>query len=146
MTKPLMRVEGLQAFQRDLLTMGKEVNRAVDRDVRAAAKPIVRRGRKTYRQLHPPSSRSNKKSHLGLRTGVRGARVSVRLGSTGRPYLLGQEFGSSRFPQFPPYRRHPSGRGGVGRFFWPAILAEARSLRRKILTVIDQAVDRHFED
>lgn len=139
MAEPEIKVEGLGKFRSDLAAMGKEYRRGLDRELKAAAQPIVTKAKARYRREHP-GRRGGKGSQRGIRASAGGGKVRAILGGRRYPYLLGQEFGSNKYPQFPAWT------GKKGRFFWPEIREGTSDLVKDIEKVIDDATNRHFKD
>lgn len=140
MAQPVVEVKGLREFRRDLRALGDDYRKGLDRELKEAAKPIVEDARERYRIRHPRRGRS-KGSQRGIRPGVSARGARVLLGSTRYPYLLGQEFGGHRFPQFPPRAPKPPG----GYFFYAAISEGTQDLMEAIGNLVDKANRRHFE-
>jgi len=137
--RPLItEVRGLGKLRSDLRKMGTEYRSALDKNLKAAAAPIVADAKRRYRQEHP-RQRGGKGSQRGIRAAAGGGRVRVVLGGSRYPYLLGQEWGSSRYPQFPKHSRQ-------GHFFWPAIRTGADRVTGDIQKALDDANAKHFED
>jgi len=137
--KPIItEVRGLNALRSDLRKLGTEYRSALDKNLKAAATPIATDAKRRYRQEHP-RRRGGRGSQRGIRAAAGGGRVRVVLGGAKYPYLLGQEWGSSRFPQFPKPTRE-------GHFFWPAIRAGAQRVTGDVQKALDSANAKHFED
>lgn len=132
----------IKRLRRDLRKLGKEHRQAIDRELKAAAKPIADDAKKRYRVIYPPRrgrGRRSKGSQRGIRSGQLRGQPAVFLGGSRYPYLAGQEWGSNNYPQFPPRRPSKSGRGSAGNFWWPAIEDGGDAARKKIIRAIDRA-------
>ena len=137
-------IQGLGQFRRDLRAMGPEFRKGLDNELRKTVKPIADEAKKRYRRIYS-KRRGGKGTQRGIRHSAGGGRVRVIIGSARYPYLLGQEWGSDRFPQFPPatQRKPPHERGY---FFWPSVVAGREDLTKRIEAVVDNAVAGHFSD
>ena len=133
-----LRIQGLRRLRRDLAALDKDFRRGLDRALADAVQPIVRAAKQRYRRLYPRRRRS-RGSQRAIRGLAGGGRVRVLLGSPRYDYLLGQEWGSRRYPQFPA----PTDRG---RFFWPAVVAGRDDAVAQVERAVDGAVTRHFAD
>ena len=132
-----VRVVGLNRLRQGLRAMSPELRRGLDRELKRAANPIVADAKREYRRLHP-RRRGGRGSQRGIRAQTGGGKVRVLLGSSRYPYLQGQEFGSSRYPQFPRPNRD-------GYFFWPAIRKGSDELIAEVGRVVDRSAATHFE-
>lgn len=133
----ITEVRGLRKLRSDLKEMGSEYRSALDKNLKKAAQPIVQDAKKRYRQEHP-RRRGGRGSQRGIRAAAGGGRVRVVLGGGRYPYLLGQEWGSGKYPQFPA-------RSKEGHFFWPAIRAGADRVTGDVQKALDSANAKHFE-
>ena len=138
MADPLIEVKGLRKFRSDLRAMGTEYRKELDRELKKSVKPIADDAKARYRRAHP-KRRGGRGSQRGIRAVAGAGKVRVILGSTRYPYLLGQEFGSFRYRQFPARKK-----GGY--YFWPAIRSGTNDLFKAIEKVVDKASNQHFED
>ena len=142
-TSPILTVKGIPELRRDLRKINRESRKALDKELRKAAKPIADDAKLRYRKLHPRRSgrgRRSKGSQRGIRPTLARGKPAVVLGNARTPYLLGQEWGSSgRYPQFPP-------RASGGHFFWPAVVKGAGRAYKDIVAAVDQATKRAFPD
>ena len=133
-----VEVRGLQSLRRDLRAMGPEFRRGLDNQLKASARPIVDAAKRAYRREHP-RRRGGRGSQRGIRASAGGGKVRVILGAERYPYLLGQEWGSNRYPQFPPVKK-------TGYFFWQSVRDGTDNLVREVERVVDNSVQRHFSD
>ena len=133
-----IKIEGLAKFRRDLRAMGSEYRKGLDRNLKATVQPIVQKAKAQYRIEHP-RRRGGRGSQRGIRGTATGGKVRVILGGTRYPYLLGQEFGSNKYPQFPAWTNQK------GTFFWPEIRKGTGKLIEDIEKVLDDANKKHFE-
>ena len=136
-------VKGLRQFRKDLGRLDKAYRKALDKELKAIAQPIAADAKRRYRVLHP-RRRGGKGSQRAIRASAGGGRVRVLLGSEKTPYLLGQEWGSHRYPQFPPSTqgKPPNERGY---FFWPAVVAGREQVSTKVRKAIDKANRLYFD-
>ena len=131
-----VKVIGLQKLRRGLRAMSPELRKGLDQELKKAATPIANEAKRNYRRQHP-RRRGGRGSQRGIRAQAGGGKVRVVLGSSRYPYLVGQEWGSHQYPQFPPVKRD-------GHFFWPAIQAGADDLADEVERIVDQSTRRHF--
>ena len=132
-----VEIRGLQSLRRGLRAMAPELRRGLDKELKAAAAPIVAEAKRRYRVEHP-RRRGGRGSQRGIRASAGGGKVRVILGSTRYPYLTGQEHGSGRYPQFPrPTKK--------GYFFWPAVRDGTKDLVDKVEDIVDRSTRTHFE-
>ena len=118
--------------------LGKEQQKILREELKASVGPIVGGAERRYRRIYPAQSGS-RRSRRGIRGGSSARGVAVLLGSKRYPYLIGQEWGSGRFKQFPVWDRG-------GRFYWPAIQKGLDGATKKMQTAIDRANRRAFPE
>ena len=128
-TEVTIEVEGLDQFRRDLRAMGREYRNAWDSEVRKIGRPIAADAKRRYRKEHP-RRRGGRGSQRGIRSTARQGAAVLSIGSARYPYLLGQEFGSGHYPQFPSYDKE-------GRFFFPAIIEGAAEVPERFQSAMD---------
>ena len=146
MAKPQpVRIEGFNAFRRELGKMDKGLRSGLSKEMKEIAKPIEADARKRYRKLHP-RARPTKGSQRGIRASTKRGGAAINLGSPRYPYLQGQEWGSGQYPQFPPWIPDSSGRGSEGRFYWPAIEDGLEEVEEKVGELIDRVSKEAFPD
>ena len=151
MVDPLVGIEvhGLAQLRRDLRRMGVQYRKALDKELRAAARPIVVAAKRSYREEHPPhrgrGSRRSKGSQRGIRASSGGGNVRVTLDGTRYPWLQGQEWGSGSYPQFPAatQNRPPLKRGY---FFWPAVVEGREDVSDRVRDAVDRINRSTFKD
>lgn len=136
-------IEGLREFRRDLKAMGKAYEKGLNDELKNVAAPIAREAKRRYRMLHAVSRRK-RGSQRGIRASASGGRAKVVIGSVRYPYLLGQEWGSRKWPQFPPatQSKPPDQRGY---FFWPSVVAGRKKLMEDVEKLVDKANEKYFE-
>ena len=135
-TSPILTITGISELRRDLRKVSRESRKALDKELRKVAKPIADAAKRRYRRAHPRRGRTRGSQRAIRATRARG-KPAVALGNARTPYLLGQEWGSSRFRQFPP-------RAPEGSFFWPAVVQGADQAHDDIVAAIDRATKRAF--
>lgn len=138
----VISIEGLPELRRALRRLSRDAQKSLDKELKAAARPIAADAKKRYRKFHP-RRRGGKGSQRGIRAGFRGGKPTLTIGSARYPYLQGQEWGAKRYPQFPPWIPAPY-IGSVGRFFWPAIIDGSDEAEQKILAAIDRSISQNF--
>ena len=126
-----IRTTGLVEMRKAMRNLGREYRRAFDRELRRIGRPIADDAKRRYRARYP-RRRGGRGSQRGIRSSARRGSSTVSLGSARYPYLLGQEWGSNRYPQFPERRTD-------GHFFWPAIEQGGDEVYDRLLTLVDQA-------
>ena len=135
-TSPIIKVTGIPELRRALRQVSRESRKALDTELRKAARPIAKSAKDRYREIHP-RRRGGRGSQRGIRATLARGRPAVVLGSARYSYLQGQEWGSGRYPQFPD-------RKSDGHFFWPAVVAGADQAYQDIVAAIDKATRRAF--
>jgi len=133
-------IDGLAEFQRQLRRVAPAANREFQRRLRAKGAEIRDDARRRYyTQTVWPITRRTGRSPKGIRSDVRFGAVRIKLGDARRPYLVAQEWGSHRLPQFGP----PRGRWHTqtGTFFWPAKHEGVRRLYDEIPELMTEIVD-----
>ena len=132
----IKQIKGLDYLRRDLRKLGKEYRSAFDKELKGAVAPIVRDAKLRYRKVYP-RRRGGKGSQRGLRGSASGGNPRVILGGNRYRWVLGQEWGSNKYPQFPP-----PATGGT--FFWPSVVEGAGDATDNILKAVDRANARAF--
>ena len=138
----LFVVEGIEEMRKALRKLGRDWRKAFDKELRAVGRPIANDAKKRYRELHP-RGRPSKGSQRGIRATYRRGAATIQLGSDRYHYLLGQEWGSNRYPQFPPWIAAGLG-SSEGRFFWPAIVDGREDMEERLQSAIDRANNLAF--
>ena len=128
-TEVTFEVDGLDQFRRDLRGLGREYRKAWDAEVRRIGRPIAADAKKRYRKHHP-RRRGGRGSQRGIRSTARQGAAVVSIGASRYPYLLGQEFGSGHYPQFPAWDKE-------GRFFFPAIIEGAAEVPQRFTEAME---------
>lgn len=137
----------IRKTRRELRKLSKEYRKAMDKNLKAAVKPIADDAKRRYRAIYAAKrgrGRRSKGSQRGIRSGQLRGSPAVFLGGQRYPYLQGQEWGSDFYPQFPARRPSKSGRGSDGNFWWPAIEDGRDTARKKIIKEVDRANGRVF--
>ena len=111
--------DDLRSARRELSRLARQYPEVMDAAIDRIRQRFERISRRRYRTIYPPSTggESAGTSDLGIRSQVskgKAGGVFVALGGAKRRYLLGQEFGSDKYSQFPSRDRK-------GRFFWPVV-------------------------
>ena len=129
MSDPVYLV-GLNEFVRDLRAVDRQFPRMVSQAMRKAAKVAERRARARYsaRYRSGGSDRSTR-TVKGISAFASARQAGIQFGGPKRPWLVGQEFGSNKYPQFRAWTgRGPGNKGSWGRAVYPAmreVVAEA---------------------
>jgi hypothetical protein len=124
--KPQIRIEGLDAFRRDLQKVdpafGKRMGQVNKKVAEKAVDRVVQRYQGRYRSMSP-------RTRAAFRALAQARAAKARFGSTGTPYVLGQVMGG-RYPQFPS----PPG------FLWDTIGEAMRDIDDQYLAALGAAV------
>lgn len=122
-----VKVEGLKELSRDLKAAGDfEGSNALKKALAEAADQVVQAAQANA------STRQQRATAGRLKASKAAASSSVTLG--GKPYDLGVEFGSKRWPQFPAWR----GNGmDAGYLLFPAIREEQDRIVEPVADAID---------
>ena len=127
-----VELEGVNDFRRALARADKTLRRTFDRQIRAAAADVRDDARRRYWGHY---QRRSGRSDKGITSTASFGQAVIRLNRAGRrPYLLGQEWGSHDFGQFPSWGRE-------GRFFWPAGTEGAKKVEAATIDAMDDAVN-----
>lgn len=132
----LIETKGLREMRKALSNISRDYRLAFDRELRKITKPIVAEAKVRYRRHHPRQGRTEG-SQRGIRGSAAGASAKLFLGSQRYPYLLGQEWGSGKYPQFPA-------RKVDGYFFWMAAVEGAGEAAEAIDSLIERSNRLNF--
>lgn len=124
-------VEGLDALRRDLRALDAALPKELQKLNKRAAETVAEQARASYTRRYRQQSGTGAGSIRALATQTK---AQVALGSARAPYMLGQEFGSTRYQQFPPYN------SGQGEFFYPAVREASSDLPDTYADLLDKLV------
>lgn len=124
-------VDGLAQLRRDLKAIEAQLPKELQRLNKRAAETVVPKAQAAYAARYQQRSGAGAGSIRALATQTK---AQVAMGSARAPYMVGQEFGSNRWHQFPPYNN------GQGEFFYPAVRAAARDLPDTYANLLDELV------
>ena len=133
--KSAIRVEGLDEFRKAMRELGPEYSKELGQLNKRAAETVASTAQRNYEALHP--SRTGR-HRAGIRAMAAAKRAQVAIGGARAPGLVGQEFGSKRFPQFPP--------AGKGNFLYPAIWEERPKLEERYLELLGELAKKAFPE
>lgn len=88
-------------FRRQLREVNNDLGKELQKANKRIATEVGKRARSKYERRYPGGRGRGARSIRGLATQTR---AQVALGGKKTPYVVGQNFGSKRFPQFPPKR------------------------------------------
>lgn len=138
-----MRVRGLKELGQELRRIEPGMQREIQKVNKSAVKKIVPIVHRAYRGQYRTSGRSLR----GIRATASQRRASITIGGARFPYLIGQEFGSNKWPQFRPWTG-PAPGGGVGsrgRFLYPTMRDDVpASVMEDYLDAFDKLFRRAF--
>lgn len=144
--------EAIAKLVKELREFPERLDKAMRREFRALAAEIVPRARAAASAAHPIANPDSKGSPTGvnrpgaykwatlvgtIRAGADKDTPYVVYGSDRTPGWAGWEFGSSRYPQFPP-RSPRKGRGNTGYFFTPAVDEEAKDIEKRAHAIYEK--------
>ena len=135
-SKDAVSVEGLADLRRDVRAFDKKLGYKLDNQLKKAAAPIRDQARRNYYEFY--TRRRGRSPIGGITAVVTGGFVGLRLGGARYPYLLGQEWGSDRHPQF--FRAADATTDGV--FFWRAVQDGMADLTGEMERAVDEAVTK----
>ena len=125
-------VEGLDEFRRAARAAGPRIAKRVQQANKAAAERVRDTAREQYASMYGQPSGRHKSA---IRATATQAKAQVHLVESDRAGgLLGQEFGSHRFRQFPSHA------GREGHFFYPAVRGEVPRLADDYLDSLADAL------
>lgn len=137
---------GLAAFNADLRFFETGVSRSVQPILRRFADRFGERVRERYAGRHATSASVN----AGGIRGTASQRVAKLVLDGDRfPFLLGQEFGSDKYQQFPAWSGTLEGQfggGSRGYFFFPAIREELPEFTDDLADMVDDLSRRAFPE
>lgn len=155
MVEPIY-IAGLRELRNALKAVAPGLQRELQRENKAFAARVVPKAQAAYNAVYPKPDSKAKRSGGGKRKGTAGqiravatqTSSGVRIGGARYRYMLGQEFGSNKHPQFRPWTGPgPGGRGSQGRFLYPTIRAEMPNVVKRYQSeVIDKVVARAFPE
>ena len=87
-----VRVPKLERFQQQMRKLPKDIRNQMRKEVRGAARPIIKDAKKRYRTRFKRRSGAGARS---LRHRVTSNQASILAGGPKAPYIMGQEWGSN---------------------------------------------------
>jgi hypothetical protein len=129
-SQPLIQINDLNRFINQMKRIDPTFDARIKQANYDAADVVVQRATVRYRSKYRSMSTRTK---AGIRALQQAKAAKVRVGGKSTPYLLGQEFGSGKYPQFPAHNEE-------GYWLFPSINEELPRLRREYLTLLDQVV------
>lgn len=149
-------IAGLRELRNELKRIEPGLQREMQRENKSFAARMVPQVQSAYNAIYPKPTSKKKRAGGGRRKGtvsqIRAVATQtssgIRIGGARYRYMLGQEFGSNKYPQFAPWTGPgPSGRGSRGRFLYPTVRGELPSVVKRYQTeVIDKVVARAFPE
>lgn len=147
-------IAGLRELRNELKRIEPGLQREMQRENKAFAARMVPKVQAAYSAVYPKANsksrpnRRRKNTVNAIRAVATQTSSGIRIGGARYRYMLGQEFGSNKYPQFRPWTGPgPSGRGSEGRFLYPAIRAEMPNvLRRYRSEVMDKVFAKAFPE
>lgn len=137
-----VEVEGLKELIAGLRQSPDRLDKEFRRRFRELAAEVRDQARSNAQGAYP----GGKASHRGpqhwkdlinsITSGATAETPTVSIGKAAVPWAMGFEFGSNRYPQFPP----PTG----GHFFYPAIRSSREDIQDRALKAIDEALNPAF--
>lgn len=134
-----VKVYGLKEIRAGLKSAGPAFPRRLTQINKQLAQAVAAGARARGEQLTHPRPGHEALGTLKATAGQLSATVS--LGSPAVPWALGEEFGSIKHHQFPPWRGN---KGGAGYFFWPTIREDLPRLDQLYLDMIDDLAATAF--
>lgn len=149
-------IAGLRELRNELKRIEPGLQREMQRENKAFAARVVPRVQAAYNAIYPKPTSQKKRAGGGRRKGtvsqIRAVATQtssgIRIGGARYRYMMGQEFGSNKYPQFRPWTGPgPGGRGSQGRFLYPTIRGEMPNVVKRYQSeVIDKVVARAFPE
>jgi hypothetical protein len=146
-----IEVEGLRQFMRGLRQAPERLDKDIRKEFREIAATVRDRaraaawGRRSAVGGGPKRVRSMQSWRDLVNTIRSGSNPEpyVALGSDRVPWVLGHEFGSGRYPQFPPWRGN---KADAGYFFYPAVRAETQNVVERMAEVVDRVLSEAYPE
>jgi hypothetical protein len=141
-------IVGISQFQRELRAIDSKLPKELQKANKAFAQRLVPSVRSAYSRHYPKPTpkvrrrtrRSRVRTIDGIRAVARQTSAGIAIGGARRPHMLGQEFGSDRYPQFAPWTV------GEGRFLYPTVGEEAPKLVAEYGKVLMDVSRQAFPD
>lgn len=137
MVQPKIRVQGLRDLNRDLQFFENGVGRSVRPVLLGFARRVQSRVIALYAVLYPNSFRSI----AGIKATATQRQATIVLDGATFPALLGREFGSARFKQFPAWRGNGQ---DAGYFLFPTLREELPEMLDDLQDAIDELAAKAF--
>lgn len=132
-----LRLDGLADLRKAAREVGPEAAKELQRVNKAAAESIRDTAQALYASMYVQRSGRHR---AAIRATATQLKAQVHLAESDRAGgLLGQEFGSVRFGQFPPHA------GKEGHFFYPTVREEVPRLAESYLDALDRAMGPLFD-
>ena len=137
-------IEGLATFRKALKSVGAELPKMLQKELKAAGEHAEFQAVRSYRGKYQ-SRRGKTINSIKLRATP--TSLALAFGGTAFPYAKGQEFGSAKTKQFRPFTgRLPGERGSAGRFIYPAVRGEGPELLSELERVMAKLAKRAYPD
>lgn len=145
-----VEVEGIRDLVDALRATPERLDKEMRKEFRALAKDTERKARASAQAARPVATT---RKHQGtyrwtnlvnsIKAGAESDTPTISYGSERVKGWAGWEFGSDRLPNFPS-RTARQGRGNRGRFFFPAVLDEARTLTKRTNEIVNRYAETAF--
>lgn len=137
-------IEGLTDFRRALKSVGAELPKMLQKELKAAGEHAEFQAVRAYHGKY----RSHSGDTIGsIKLRATASSLALAFGGAGFPYAKGQEFGSDKTRQFRPFTgRLPGERGSAGRFIYPAVRGEGPELLSELERVMARLAKRAYPD
>lgn len=128
-----VEVHGLADFRRDLRAANKKAPKAFQQTNKKVANNVADKVRSKYSARYLKTGRGAKT----IRALASATKAQVALGSVGAPYVVGQNFGSTRYRQFPP-------KATPDHFLYATIEEEMPGIHDDYLDILMDTLDEAF--
>jgi hypothetical protein len=128
-------IEGLDDFRKALRKVDSSYGKRIGQINKRAGEKVARDASSRYAQHYTPRSGRAQRT---IKASAAQRQAQVKIGAARAPYVVGQEFGSNRYPQFAP------GTGKQGRFLYPAVREETPKLVDEYLKELDDVAREAF--
>lgn len=130
-----IRIEGLDDFRKGLGKVDKELGKRLGQINKRAGEKVAADATSRYSRHYTPRTGSAQRT---IKASAAQRAAKIKIGAAKVPYVVAQEFGSNRYPQFAPST------GNEGRFLYPAVRAETPKLVDEYLKELDDLAGEAF--
>lgn len=140
MTDFRIQTTGLKELNDGLRFFENGVAKSVRPILKAFAERVAGKVRQAYGRRYPTAQHVNAG---GVRSAATNRSAQLILGGERAPFLLGQEFGSDKFRQFPAWSGNTDGAAN-GYYFFPTLRRELPDMTGELAQMVDEYAAKAF--